>query len=160
KNPVSSEGELVRSRAAALLFPVALGVLGLSLCRAGAISAASDTVPPSDPSKLHDTAASGVQVNLSWPASTDNVGVTGYFIERCQGVACTSVVLFASVPGAVDPRLSYTYYTDAGVTSSSSYSYRVRATNGSNLSVYSNTATVMTPATPTGVFYPQPPRLR
>ena len=29
---------------------------------------------------------------MSWPASTDNVGVTGYQLERCQGVGCTAFV--------------------------------------------------------------------
>ena len=30
------------------------------------------------------------QVNLSWTASTDNVAVTGYLVERCQGAECTT----------------------------------------------------------------------
>ena len=34
-------------------------------------------------------AVSSSQVNLSWTASTDNVGVTGYRVERCQGAGCT-----------------------------------------------------------------------
>ena len=32
----------------------------------------------------------GTQINLSWTASTDNVGVTGYLVERCQGAGCTT----------------------------------------------------------------------
>jgi hypothetical protein len=32
---------------------------------------------------LTATAASSAQINLSWTASTDNIGVTGYRIERC-----------------------------------------------------------------------------
>ena len=127
----------MRSRAAALLFPVALGVLGLSLCPAGAISAASDTVAPSDPSKLHATAASGVQVNLSWTASTDNVGVTGYLLERCQRDACSSFTLIASPATAT--------FTDTTGLPATAYSYRVRAADASgNLSGYSNIANVIT----------------
>ena len=38
------------------------------------------------------------QVNLNWTASTDNVGVTGYRVERCQGAGCTN---FAQVGNAV-----------------------------------------------------------
>ena len=33
---------------------------------------------------LTPTVVSGTQVNLSWPAATDNVGVAGYRVERCQ----------------------------------------------------------------------------
>ncbi len=29
------------------------------------------------------------QINLRWTAATDNVGVTGYLVERCQGAGCT-----------------------------------------------------------------------
>src|SRR5438093_11641326 len=37
-----------------------------------------DTQAPTVPGSLAATAASGSQMNLSWTASTDNVGVTGY----------------------------------------------------------------------------------
>ena len=33
-----------------------------------------------------DARSSATQVNLSWTAATDDVGVTGYRVERCQGV--------------------------------------------------------------------------
>ena len=36
-----------------------------------------DTTPPTAPTGLSATAASSVQINLSWTAATDNVGVTG-----------------------------------------------------------------------------------
>ena len=45
----------------------------------------ADTQAPTAPSGLSATAASSSQINLSWSASTDNVGVTGYRVERCQG---------------------------------------------------------------------------
>src|SRR6185503_17406930 len=44
----------------------------------------SDATPPSDPTGLVATSAVG-QINLSWTASTDNGGVAGYRVERCQG---------------------------------------------------------------------------
>ena len=34
------------------------------------------------------SAYSSTTINLSWSASTDNVGVTGYRVERCQGATC------------------------------------------------------------------------
>ena len=43
-----------------------------------------DTIPPSQPGTLSATAASSGEVDLSWGASTDNVGVSGYLVERCQ----------------------------------------------------------------------------
>ena len=44
-----------------------------------------DTQPPTAPTGLTATAVSATQINLNWTASTDNVGVTGYRVERCQG---------------------------------------------------------------------------
>ncbi|HYR88021.1 MAG TPA: fibronectin type III domain-containing protein [Terriglobia bacterium] len=99
----------------------------------------ADTVSPSAPSSLTATAAGGTQINLSWAASTDNVGVTGYQLERCQGVSCTAFAQIVS-PTAVT-------YSDTGLTAGASYSYRVRATDAAgNLSGYSNVASATTPA--------------
>ena len=39
------------------------------------------------------------QVNLAWTASTDDVGVSGYLVERCQGSGCTAFAQVASVAG-------------------------------------------------------------
>ena len=41
-----------------------------------------DTQPPSAPGNLVATAIGVSQVHLSWTASTDNVGVAGYLVER------------------------------------------------------------------------------
>ena len=53
-------------------------------------AARADTTPPSAPTGLTATAAGSSGINLSWTASTDNVGVTGYRVERCQGAGCSS----------------------------------------------------------------------
>ncbi len=99
-----------------------------------------DTQAPTAPSGLLATAASGTQINLSWTASTDNVGVTSYLIERCQGSGCTT---FAQVGTATG-----TTFGNTGLTSGASYSYRVRATDAAgNFSSYSNTASATTPDT-------------
>ena len=43
----------------------------------------ADTTPPSTPAGLVATAATGAAtINLTWSASTDNVGVTGYIVKR------------------------------------------------------------------------------
>jgi fibronectin type 3 domain-containing protein len=101
-------------------------------------TAVADTTPPTAPTGLTATAASASQINLSWTASTDNVGVTGYLVERCQGTTCT----FAQIGTTTT-----TTYSDSGLAASTSYSYRVRATDASsNLSGYSNTSSATTTA--------------
>src|SRR5258708_21933224 len=100
-----------------------------------------DTLPPSAPANLTVTPASSTQLNLSWTTSTDNVGVTGYMVERCQGAACSNFAQIAA--------LTTTTFNDTGLTSSTSYSYRVRATDAaSNLSSYSAISTTKTSAPP------------
>jgi fibronectin type 3 domain-containing protein len=108
----------------------------------GTASAATpDTVAPSSPSNLTAAAAGSTQINLTWTASTDNVSVTGYELERCQGVDCTN---FAQIAAPAS-----TAYSDTGLSPDTSYSYRVRATDGAaNLSGYSNTASTTTAPLP------------
>src|SRR6266550_433229 len=66
------------------------GVEVMSQAQPAAGSAPADTQAPTAPGNLTATAVSGSQINLSWTASTDDVGVTGYAVERCQGAGCTS----------------------------------------------------------------------
>jgi len=106
-----------------------------------ATTSSSDTTTPAAPTNLTATAASSSQINLAWTASTDNVGVTGYRIERCQGAGCSN---FAQIAAPTT-----TTFNDTGLTASTLYSYRVRATDAANnLSGYSNTASASTPAPP------------
>jgi chitodextrinase len=103
--------------------------------------AAPDTTAPSAPTGLTATAAGANQINLTWTASTDNVGVTGYEVERCLGSGCTT---FAPVGTT-----TATTFASTGLAASSSYTYRVRATDlAGNLSGYSATATAATAAAP------------
>ena len=107
---------------------------------------APDTTPPTTPSNLMATASSAGEIDLSWTASTDNVGVSGYQVERCQGAGCANFTLFATVP---EPN-STTSMSDVSVVGSTSYSYRVRATDAAgNLSPYSNTVSATTPGAAT-----------
>jgi hypothetical protein len=97
---------------------------------------APDTQPPSAPTNLVATAIGVSQVHLSWTASTDDVGVTGYLVER-QDPGSPSFVQVGTITG--------TSYNDTGLVAGSSYSYRVRATDAAqNLSQYSGVASVMT----------------
>src|SRR5258708_27315560 len=104
-------------------------------------TAPPDPTPPTAPTNLTATAASASQINLAWIASTDNVGVTGYMVERCQGAACSNFAQISTPTGIT--------FNDTGLTASTSYSYRVRATDAAgNLSTYSSTGTASTPARP------------
>src|SRR6185503_9224522 len=105
----------------------------------GAGGGGGDTQAPTAPSGLAGTAASATQVDLTCTASTDNVAVTNYLIERCTGVGCTT---FAQVGTSATAS-----FNNTGLTASTTYLYRVRATDAAaNLSGYSNTATAVTPA--------------
>ncbi len=98
-----------------------------------------DSQAPTAPTNLLANAVSGTQVNLTWTASTDNVGVSNYLIERCQGAGCSNFTQIATSTTAG--------FNNTGLTAGNTYSYRVRATDASsNLSPYSNTATATTPA--------------
>jgi hypothetical protein len=114
---------------------------------AGATTSA-DTTPPTSPSSLTTTAASNVQINLSWTASSDPDSPTiTYLVERCQGSGCSN---FAQVGTSTT-----TTFSSTGLTAATSYSYRVRATDAaSNLSPYSNVASATTLSTP-----PPPPTI-
>jgi chitodextrinase len=102
--------------------------------------AASDTTAPTAPSSLAATASSSTQIGLTWAASTDNVAVTGYRVERCTGASCTNFAQIGTTNGA-----NATTFSDSGLVASTSYSYRVRATDAAgNLSNYSNTASATT----------------
>ena len=108
---------------------------------ATATTTAVDTQAPTAPSNLTATAASSSQINLSWTASTDNVGVTNYLVERCVTASCT----FAQIATTAG-----TTFNNTGLTAGTGYSYRVRATDAAgNLSAYSNVANATTTAVDT-----------
>src|SRR5580693_6004094 len=122
----------------------AASALLLSGC-AGLIGSSSapkpDTTPPTAPANLTATAALATSISLAWTASTDNVGVVEYKMERCSGAACANFAQIATPTG--------TSFNDTGLAASTSYSYRVRADDAAgNNSAYSNTVTATTPTAP------------
>lgn len=87
---------------------------------------------PSAPGILTAMPVSASQINLLWTASIENLGVTGYMVER-QQLGSTN---FVQIGTTTD-----TSYSDTGLTANTNYSYRVRATDGaSHLGPYSNVA--------------------
>src|SRR5439155_11297606 len=105
----------------------------------GTASTPAETTPPSAPTGLTATAGSATAITLSWTASTDDVGVTGYQVERCTGAECRAFTPVAAPPG--------TSYSDTGLAPSTSYSYQVRAVDAAgNVSAASPLASATTPA--------------
>jgi chitodextrinase len=102
----------------------------------------NDTQAPTVPTGVSATSPSHYQVNLSWSASSDNVGVTGYRISRNGS-------LLVSVPG------SSLSYLDSTVSPSTQYSYTVDAFDqAGNHSAASAPASVTTPAMPASLTFP------
>lgn len=100
-----------------------------------------DRSAPTAPSSLSAQEVGANQVNLSWTPSTDNVAVAGYFVERSQGIGSTA---FNQVGVAFNSS-----FNDSGLSGSTTYNYRVRATDDAgNLSGFSTAATATTAAPP------------
>jgi chitodextrinase len=76
-----------------------------------------DTQAPTTPSGLMATPVSSSRINLTWNASTDNVGVTGYNVYR-GGSLLTSVTTPA--------------FNNTGLSASTQYCYTISAYDGSN----------------------------
>jgi glucose/arabinose dehydrogenase len=91
-----------------------------------------DTTPPTVPTNVVATPVSGTQVQLSWTASTDNVGVTGYDVFR---------------DGAKVGSPATTSFQDSGLSPAGTYDYTVSARDAAgNVSALSAPASATTPA--------------
>lgn len=96
---------------------------------------APDTQIPTTPSNLVATGGTG-QISLAWGASSDNIGVTQYRIER----ASSATTVFSAIGTSTSNS-----YADTGLEANTAYYYRVRAQDAAgNLSTYSNTANAST----------------
>ena len=95
-----------------------------------------DTQAPTAPANLAATTTSS-SASLTWSASTDNVGVTGYQVLRAPGASGGT---FAQVGTSTT-----TSFTNSGLSASTTYRYQVRATDAAgNVSAVSNTVTAVT----------------
>lgn len=109
------------------------------------IASVGDTRAPTAPSGLSAVQFGASASSLAWVASSDNVGVSSYAVERCTGLTCTA---FARVGTP-----TVTAYLDTGLAGAQSYLYRVQAVDlAGNRSAYSNIAAMSTPVPP-----PPPP---
>ncbi|AZK48256.1 glycosyl hydrolase family 18 protein [Paenibacillus lentus] len=74
-------------------------------------SGANDTTPPTAPTNLQTTGKTSSSISLSWTASTDNVGVTGYTVSY----------------GSSELNVSETSATISGLTPNTAYTFTVTA---------------------------------
>lgn len=94
----------------------------------------ADTTPPTVPGNLAASPAKR-KITLSWTASTDNVGVTGYNVLRSS----TSTGTFTKIGTSTT-----TGYTDSGLTTGTTWFYQVTAYDAAgNVSAASNTASAV-----------------
>ena len=90
----------------------------------------NDTTDPTAPTNLTASGTTQTTTNLSWNASTDNVGVTGYNIYQGSNQIGTSTT---------------TTYNVTGLTPATAYNFSIRAKDAAgNLSSSSNTANITT----------------
>jgi chitodextrinase len=93
-----------------------------------------DQSPPTAPGNLTSTGHTSSSISLSWTASTDDVGVTGYQVRE---------------NGAIRATVTGTTYTASALLPSTAYTYAVTATDASGkASASSNAVTVTTDAAP------------
>ena len=96
----------------------------------------TDTTPPSTPGAPVAAGVTSSSLTLTWPASTDNVGVTGYLVFL-RGSGGDTQVATSSTASA----------TLSGLAASTSYTYFVRARDAAgNVSAGSPTVTATTSA--------------
>ncbi|HEX9062373.1 MAG TPA: glycosyl hydrolase family 18 protein [Clostridia bacterium] len=89
-----------------------------------------DTTSPTVPSNLTAVSVTNSTVSLSWNSSTDNVGVTAYYIYKNNTYLASTTT---------------TTYTAGSLTSSTTYSFYVKAVDArGNISGSSNVITVTT----------------
>jgi hypothetical protein len=109
-------------------------------------SAITTQVAPAAPSGLNAASASSSQIDLTWADNSDNED--GFRVERSLSAA-SGFAQIASV-GA-----NATSYSNAGLSTDTTYYYRVRAYNSAGNSAYSNTTSATTaqagPAAPSGL---------
>jgi chitodextrinase len=99
------------------------------------ISTLADTTAPTTPTGLAISNRTFTSISLSWTASTDNVGVTGYRVYRNGTLAGTSTT---------------TSFTDSGLTSGTSYSYTVAAYDAAGNNSAQSTASSFSTASKPG----------
>jgi hypothetical protein len=98
------------------------------------------TIPVAPTNLIASPSSTSLAVNLTW---TDNATTeTAYTVERSGDNGSTWLVLTSTLPANTQS------YSDASVAPLTAYSWRVKATNASGLSPYSNIASATSPNGP------------
>jgi hypothetical protein len=96
----------------------------------------ADQTAPSAPTNFKAASSTPTSINLSWTASTDNIGVVSYKIKR-------GGTLIATVTAPT------TTYNDTGLTANTAYSYTIQAfdaaNNGSSITSLNVSTPTITP---------------
>jgi chitodextrinase len=124
-NPLSAVSSSAKTLRFANATQNADGWLGLGAVDVGA----GDTTAPSVPTGPAVTGTTAVSTSLSWTASTDNVGVTGYDVYRGGTKVGTT---------------TGTTYTDTGLAASTAYAYTVDAYDAAGNTSAKSTAVTAT----------------
>src|SRR5882724_4951247 len=96
-----------------------------------AAATGGDTQAPTAPTNLTPNVISSTQINLSWTAASDNVGVTSYQVESCSGASCSNFAVIGTP--------TTTSFNNTGLTGSTVYRFRVLAKDAAgNSSAYSS----------------------
>jgi uncharacterized repeat protein (TIGR02543 family) len=90
-----------------------------------------DTTPPAAPSSLSVSSLTPTTLTLTWPAATDNVGVTGYLVKQGNTTLTTTANLT---------------YNVTGLTAGTAYTFTVTAQDAAGNSSTAVTQTATTPA--------------
>jgi hypothetical protein len=117
----------------------------------------ADVTAPTTPTGLNatkDATASASKINLSWTASTDAVGVTGYLVYRATAeggpyalLAYVTGTSFSDIARTIDTTWYYT------LTPGTQYFYKVAAIDEAyNISSQSASANATLDATPSGTY--------
>lgn len=114
-----------------------------------AFRSAPASTPPAAPTNLTGTATSFDRISLTWQDRSSDE--TGFTIERAvNGGSFSTRATLAS---------NTTSFIDSGLSGSTTYHYRVRASNQAGASSWTNTASVTTPAAPVLPNSPSPATL-
>jgi len=93
-----------------------------------------DVATPDPPDNLRATPTSTTQVNLSWRNNATDA--TNMLVERCVGNDSTCWAGYAAFTQIASLGGTATNFTDTGLTTNTTYTYRVRATNSFGNSAY------------------------
>src|SRR2546426_630056 len=123
-----------------------INAIGTSSPSSTASATTSPATVPDQPRYLNATIASPSQINLSWwkPVNSGGSAITGYKIERSTdgGTTWNTIVANTGIAQYIN------YYSNTGLLSSTTYTYRISTINAIGTSLPSSTASATTsPAT-------------